>query len=185
MSSEEPFGPWVEPMERAGARDPRSTDGRLSWGGLARLAGVSTSAITNMVYGRTKRPHPRTVQKVAEALGVSPETVSEWIGLARPVGRPYEPDGSSSLLYEHERAALDELIRAITRGREEKAGGERADSSAPKTSAGDEPAGKVHDLNQPDQGDPAPPADIAARDVGAPSRGQQLRERQDTEAERE
>jgi len=47
---------------------------------------------------------------------------------------------------------------------------------------GDEPASNVHDLNRRDQGDPAPPADIAARDLGTPSRGQQLREEQDDAA---
>ena len=139
MSSEEPFGPWVEPMERVGARNPRSLDGRISWGGLARKAGVSTSAITNMVYGRTKTPSPGTVQKVAEALGVSPETVSDWLGLARPVGKTFEPDEASSLLYDHERAALNELIRAITRDRRE-AGEEHEGRSAPMNPVGESPA---------------------------------------------
>lgn len=149
MSSGEPFGPWVGPMERAGARNPRSRDGRISWGGLARLAGVSTSAVTNMVYGRTA-PRPATVQAVAKALRVAPEEVSAWIEMTRPVRGEYQPDPTSSLLYDHERAAFDELIRAVTRGRRREEGGSGGDS-APKTPAGGSPASNVHTLIPPDQ----------------------------------
>jgi len=160
MSSEEPFGPWVEPMERVGARNPRSLDGRVSWGGLARKAGVSTSAITNMVYGRTRTPSPGTVQKVAEALGVSPQTVSDWLNLDRPVGKTFEPDEASSLLYDHERAALNELIRAITRDRRE-AGEDRDERSAPMNPAGESPAqddapeGDVVEIHRRGRGTPS------------------------------
>jgi len=116
MSSSEPFGPWVEAMERAGAVDPRN--GRASWNQLAERAGVSTSAITNMVSGKTKAK-PATVQKVAVALRVKPERVSEWIGATAPVGGPYVPVPEAALLSSREREALDLLIRAIARGRED------------------------------------------------------------------
>lgn len=36
---------------------------------------------------------------------------------------------------------------------------------------------------RPEAGAPSPPADVAARDVGKPSRGQQIRERQDADAD--
>lgn len=134
MSSDEPFGPWAEAMERAGARNPRSAEGSPSWGGLARLAGLSTSAVTNLVHGRTRRPNPETVQKIAGALGVAPEVVSGWLDMPRPVGASYAPAAEASLLYEHERDALDELIRAITRGRREAGGGD-AERAASKTQA--------------------------------------------------
>ena len=76
---------------------------------------------------------------LAAALSVAPEEVSAWLKLPRPVGDPYIPDGKSSLLHEHERSALDELIRAITRDRGE-VGGEREHGSTPKTPAGVSPA---------------------------------------------
>lgn len=135
MSSNEPFGPWVEAMESAGAVDPRN--GRPSWTQLAARADVSVSAVTNMVNGKTKAK-PDTIQKVARALRVRPEVVSGWLGDRRPVRGPYVPVPESALLSDHERDALDTLIRAIARGRAEESDGDG--NAAPKTQ---EPSGSA------------------------------------------
>lgn len=119
MNNSEPFGPWVEPMTNAGAVNPRN--GRPSWTQLAARAGLSVSAVTNTVYGRTRAEAP-TVQKIAKALRVKPETVSDWLGTPKPVRGPYIPVDESALLSPHERDALDLLIRAIARGRDTQEG---------------------------------------------------------------
>ena len=157
MSSNEPFGPWAEAMEKAGVGDPRN--GRPSWTQLAARAGVSVSAVTNMVNGRTAAK-PATVQRVADALGVRPEVVSGWLGAPRPVRGPYVPVEESALLSEQEREALDNLIRAIARGRAEESDGDG--NAAAKTQGPDGPASDNVTTLHPDT--PRPPAGkIAAR----------------------
>lgn len=157
MSSNEPFGPWAEAMEKAGVGDPRN--GRPSWTQLAARARVSVSAVTNMVNGKTAAK-PATVQKVANALGVRPEDVSQWLGAPRPVRGPYVPAAESALLSDSEREALDNLIRAIARGRTEESDG-RGDAT-PNTPGPDGPAPDNVRTLRPDTPQ-EPPARAAAR----------------------
>lgn len=119
MNTPEPHGPWIEPMIRAKAVDPRT--GIPSWNRLATLAGVGTSTITNMVAGRT-RTSPGTIAKVAAALNVTPEQVSKWVGTHRPVRHTYTPTPEAARLTEAERKALDQLITVMVRGRDEQDG---------------------------------------------------------------
>lgn len=133
MSSTEPTGAWADAMRRAEIGDPRN--GRPSWTQLAEKAGVSVSTVTNAVFHRTKAS-PATIQALALALRVRPGLVSEWIGQgSSPVGEPYVPVDEAALLSQHERDALDDLIRAIARGRRED--GEHGGNAAPTKEAGD------------------------------------------------
>lgn len=132
MSTEEPWEPWAQAMRTAEIGDPRN--GRPSWTQLARRAKVSTSTVTNAVNGKRKAA-PETIQALARALRVKPEVVSGWLGVPT-VGGPYVPPDEASLLAAHEREAIDQLIRAIARGREDV----KDDGRPPMTTAGDDPA---------------------------------------------
>lgn len=124
-SSDEPRGPWepwASAMIKAEAVDPRTMGKgktpRPSWTQLARLAEVSTSTVTNTVFGRTT-PSQQVVQAIAKALNELPDTVSEWLKLAAPVGGPWAPPQEAALLSRAEREALGDFIRAVTLGRRE------------------------------------------------------------------
>src|SRR5690625_5124500 len=126
--------PWRSAAERKGISP--------TYRPLAARAKVSHETVRRLVQGRPTSE--RTIRKVADALGVDVEKIHEWRGEAPPdYGNAFEPDPSASLLTTEERAVINSLIRLLTASRDEqrKDGGERADSSAPKTSAGDEPAG--------------------------------------------
>lgn len=161
-SNEQPFGPWVEAMEKVGAVSPRTH--RPSWTQLAAKADLSVSAVTNMVNGKT-RARPDTVQKVAQALRVRPEVVSGWLGTDRPVGGPWEPPRESSLLFPHERDALDDLIRAMARGRAKESDG---DGNAAPTKPEPEGSAQVTPLY------PTPPTEVLDQEAalhGEPAHG--------------
>jgi hypothetical protein len=108
--SDTPTGPWVEPMIRAKATDPRN--GLPSWNQLGILAGLSTSTVTAMVSG-SRKTSSRSIQAVAKVLREDPKTVSEWLELQRPVHRSYQPPPEADLLTERQQKALTSLIRAI------------------------------------------------------------------------
>jgi transcriptional regulator with XRE-family HTH domain len=50
----------------------------LSQRELAARAGVARATINNIEQGKL-RPHPRTLRKLAEALGVPPEELAEYL----------------------------------------------------------------------------------------------------------
>lgn len=54
-----------------GLREERS----LSQRELAAFSGVSPATILKIERGNSSRPHPRTVRKLAEALGVEPRAL--------------------------------------------------------------------------------------------------------------
>ena len=58
-------------------------DRLLSQRELARRAGVSNKTIVDIEAGRI-RPHPATLRKLAEALGVEPPALSEYLRRERP-----------------------------------------------------------------------------------------------------
>lgn len=142
-----PEGPWVEPMIRAKATDPRN--GRPSWNRLAELAGVGPSTITHMVRG-TKRTSPETIQRVADVLRVPAGEVSAWLGLTRRVGERYAPPPEADLLTPRQREAVNELIRAIVAD-EQRAG------------AGDGNATPTNLASVTTLRTPSPPKRVAAR----------------------
>jgi tetratricopeptide (TPR) repeat protein/transcriptional regulator with XRE-family HTH domain len=66
---------------------------RLSQAELAERAGMSVRAISNLERGRTKWPHPHSVQRLADALGLSPGARAEFAAAA---GRRLARDGAAS-----------------------------------------------------------------------------------------
>lgn len=116
VSSDNPTGPWVEPMKRAKATDPRN--GLPSWNQLGILAGLSTSTVTAMISGRRKTSTD-TIEKVAAVLNVLPSEVREWLELDRKVQSRYSPPPEADLLTDRQRKALTNLIRSIVADEQE------------------------------------------------------------------
>ena len=96
--------PWRTAAEQAGVRQ--------SLRGLADAAGVGHPTIKRLIAeGRTS---PKTVQAVADALAVTVERVEEWAGMEPATGEPWNPPDAARRLSPRARAALTELILAIT-----------------------------------------------------------------------
>src|SRR4051794_36042782 len=55
------FGEWLRVHRRAAGMSQRD---------VAEKAGVSVAAVRDIEQGRTRRPHPRSVRKLAEAVGM-------------------------------------------------------------------------------------------------------------------
>lgn len=113
-------------MRRVKATDPRN--GRPSWRQLGALSGVSTTTITNLVYGKSS-PKVETIQQLAVALRVPASRVAGWLGVAR-VGESYAVPAEVHLLSARQQKALTELIRAMA---EEKGGGSGGDTAPMRT----------------------------------------------------
>ena len=113
MSEYDPLQPWHQAMAAVGAFDNRYNDDVPSWRRLSQLSGVSTTTLRNTALGVTT-PSPDTVHKIATALRVTPEQVSHWIKATKQVHAPYQPPPESALMDARQRAAVTELIRAMT-----------------------------------------------------------------------
>lgn len=120
--------PWRTAAERAGVRQ--------SLRGLAEEAGVGHPTVKRLITG--DRTSPKTVMAVAGALRVDEGTVRSWANIEPPVGEPWAPPEASRLLSPRARAALTELILAIT---DEREGGSSASTDVPpkKSGGGGEP----------------------------------------------
>ena len=103
---------WEEALLRAGYVDPRNAS-KPSYNRLAQDVGVPQSTISAIVSGKSKRPKPANIEKIASALGVDVRVVSEWVGQKRTEATPYRPPAEADLLTERQRRAVDEIIRAI------------------------------------------------------------------------
>lgn len=145
------------------------------------------------------RPSTDTIRAIAWLAGVSEEVAFAAAGVPMP-GPPFAdelPPGVDLLTPRSRRAAI-EILRALVEA--ETKGGEERGSSAPKNPAGHDPApgdasvSQIYGINPesllPDEQNedlddpPAPPVHLAAaRDVGKPSAGEQLRAQQDHDAE--
>ena len=121
-------------MEAKGFVKQRGTG--VSVNALAAAAGIHVDTATNVLRnGRASRP--KNVQAVADALGISS---SELLAMAgREGGEVYVGPELTRRMTDRERAALTEFLLA-TLERREKEGGERADSSASMSDAGETPA---------------------------------------------
>lgn len=98
--------PWSTAAERAGVRQ--------TYRGIAERAGISHVTVRRLVAeGRTSQA---TVTKVADALGVDEATVYGWAGVDLSEWGPWIPPREAHKLNPRARAALEELIRAITQG---------------------------------------------------------------------
>lgn len=95
--------PWRDAMEKAGTYSLRD---------LAARAGVGTSTVSDLIYGR-KLASERTMQAAADSLRLPITTIREWAATARGEVGPYQPPAVANRLTERQRRALDELIRSI------------------------------------------------------------------------
>lgn len=103
--------PWASAMVAKGFTDRRTNVPRPSARALADQAGIHPTTVLAMVRGTLS--DTRSVQAVAGALGLDPETVSGWIDPLRLVADPWVPPSEVNLLDRRQRDALTELIRAM------------------------------------------------------------------------
>lgn len=98
--------PWEQAAERAGVR--------TTYRGIGDAAGISHVTVKRLITeGRTSTA---TVRKVAEALGVTSAAIHEWANLPTSEWGPWDPPKQAHQLNPRARAALEELILAITEG---------------------------------------------------------------------
>lgn len=95
--------PWREAMENAGTYSLRD---------LAARAGLGTSTVSDLIYGR-KSTSERTMQAAADSLRLPVTTIRSWAATARGEVGPYQPPAVANRLTERQRRAIDELIRSI------------------------------------------------------------------------
>lgn len=99
--------PWNAAAERAGVRQ--------TYRGIAEAAdGISHVTVRRLITG--DRTSPSTINKVAEALRVDRETIHKWLDLPVPEFGFWEVPDEVHQLNPRARAALTELILAITQG---------------------------------------------------------------------
>lgn len=160
-------------MRNAGLVDPRSDNPSLNqW---SKESGVHTSTISSFLSGRKSRP--ANVQKMADALELSPTDLYSMVG--RELS-PWSPPSGTEKLNTRQRQALNELILAFTDdGPAEKAGEGNADSPTPMNDAeGNSAPGEVTELFTP-----PPPIHATAAKRGR-NIGSSIRREQDEDAER-
>lgn len=98
--------PWNTAAEKAGVRQ--------TYRGIAERAGLSHVTVQRLIaQGRTT---VSTVRKVADALEVEQATIYEWAGIELSEWGPWDPPASAHKMSPRTRAAVEELIRAITEG---------------------------------------------------------------------
>lgn len=123
--------PWATALVDKGFTDRRTKEPRPSARALADAAHVHATTVLAMIGGASS--DPRSIQLVADALGLAPETVSGWIDPARIVSDPWVPPDEVHLLDRRQRDALTELIRAMAPRRSD-------GNTAPTNRAGESPA---------------------------------------------
>ena len=180
---------WDEALVRAGFVDPRN-EAKPSYNQLAQAVGVPQSTISAIVSGRSRRPKPANVQKIADALGVDVRVVSEWVGQERTERAPYAPPAEADLLTDRQRRAVDEIIRAIVAERASGHHGEHdtaGERSRPDTSrvhlAGDAVPDGVTSYSEQRVDEPWTQADFAPAAKRGVNRGKEARRRQDDAGE--
>lgn len=109
---------------------------------------LSHGTVSKYLSGRHPEvPAEETLRALHDVLGIPLEQLREAAGLPVGLPEPYRPPAEADRLDPEQREAVDQVIRLLAR----KSVMGNAQQPAPKTPAGDEPASKVHDLNQPDQ----------------------------------
>lgn len=80
---------------------------------LAKAAGLHTTTVASLIF-QDRETEPHVVERVAEALNLDVQIVSEWAGIHRPISAPYVPPPEANLLSARQRKAITELIRSFT-----------------------------------------------------------------------
>lgn len=140
--------PWNAAAERVGVRQ--------TYRGIGEAAGVSHVTVRRLIVeGRTS---PQTVGRVAQALRVDEATIYRWAGVPLSDWGPWTPPAEAHRLNPRARAALDELIRAVTHDGEESSDGRQ--SEAEKS----DEEGNVRRFRRPGPVDPGQEPMAARRD---------------------
>ena len=145
---------------------------------IARKTGVAPETINRIMRGEGD-PDSDTVEKIAHALKINVQKARASVAKPRGEKTPYQPPTEANLLDDRQRRAVDELIRSIVAAKGSRHGveatpqprtpGEAAESE--KTQAAD-----GRDQRQADH-------DLAARDTGGVSEGEQTRRDMDQQGE--
>lgn len=137
--------PWNAAAERAGVRQTLR--------GIADEAGISHVTVRRLIAeGRTS---PKTIRLVAAALRVDESKVYGWAGVPVSQWGPWDPPREAHQMSPRVRAAMEELIRAVTEGGQSDAGTAEAEKSMRVIDgglAGNDEWGDAaaHDGGQPD-----------------------------------
>ncbi len=126
--SKEVIEPWAEPMVAAKLVDRRN--GKASMRALAEKAGTTTSTISAMIHG-TRDTGADVLERVAVALDVPVDRITQWAGKVRTEVKPFTPHRDANLLTAEEQQAVNELIRLLALPKREKGGGADGFSAAP------------------------------------------------------
>lgn len=126
--------PWMDLMTPRGLTSIRR---------LAERAGLSHTAVNDVVHGDAKKPAHETLAGIADALDVPLADVYELAGRSEPRAAAWTPPAEANLLTIRQRRAIEDLIRSIVLSEAEERDG--SGSAAPKTQAGGDPAGTQHD----------------------------------------
>lgn len=111
--------PWAEAMVSAGLVDPRRREDAIpSLRQLAFRANVSVETVRRLVHGMGY-PAPESMRRVADALGIDPGQVVEWVHSTHADIGPYQPPANADLLSKTERRAIDHLIGLFAEHRKE------------------------------------------------------------------
>lgn len=79
---------------------------------LATKAGVGTSTVSDLIYGR-KRTSEATMQAVSDTLRLPAPTIREWAATARGEAKPFRLPPEANRLTKRERDAVLAVVRAM------------------------------------------------------------------------
>lgn len=105
--------PWASAFRKAGLVAPNTDEPSIQ--ALARAADVHPSAISRIIGGRTRKPRPQTIVKMAQALDVDFVTVAQWVGMPWTSHEPWTPPAEASLMTPRQRDMIETLIRELVR----------------------------------------------------------------------
>lgn len=98
--------PWSTAAQQAGIRQ--------TYRGIGERAGLSHVTVRRLIKeGRTS---PATVTKIAQALKVDDTVIYQWADIELSEWGPWSPPAEAHRLNPRARAAIEELIRAVTQG---------------------------------------------------------------------
>lgn len=117
--------PWATAVRKKGFV---RADGEPSLRALAAAAGTNVETTRRLVWGRGKSGDD-VIRHVAVALGVSVGVASAWAQLPRQVDELYVPPQEAHFLTEKQRAAVDQVIKAMV-DRDTSKTGARDDTTA-------------------------------------------------------
>jgi hypothetical protein len=137
-----------------------------SFRALADKAGIGTTTVTGLVYGR-RQSDEHTIQAVADALRLPVPTIRQWAATALGEAAPFELPAEANRLTKRERDAVLAVVRAML---------DPVGQAEAGRSPGPEPTGQLVDFARPTL--PNPAVDTIAAQRGE-SIGRRMRDEQD------